>query len=81
MGTVHFADHSANHIKMLSIHIDPRAARELDRYPGCSRDHRRKCRNEPGHRWNHRNLLEDSTPIRHTAAPALVPQLLAPFVE
>jgi hypothetical protein len=34
MGMCHFAHHSANRIKMAGIHLDPRAARELDRNPG-----------------------------------------------
>jgi len=34
MGTHHFADHSANQIMMTAIHLDPRAARELDHNPG-----------------------------------------------
>ena len=74
MGTGHLADHSANHIKMLSIHLDPRAARELDRYPGCSRDHRRKCR-------NHCDLPEDTRPRRYTPTQDRLPELLAPMVE
>jgi hypothetical protein len=34
MGMCHFADHSANRIEMLGIHLDPRAPGKLDHNPG-----------------------------------------------
>ena len=58
-GTRHFADYSANRIKMLGMHLDACTARQPNRYPGCGRDHRRRCR-------NYCDLPEDTTPRRHT---------------
>ena len=82
-GTRHFADYSTNRIKMLGMHLDACAARQLNRYTGRGpfRSHARRSRNHRRRYRNHCNLPEDATPRRHAPTQGRLPELLTPMVE
>jgi hypothetical protein len=64
--TRHFTDYSANRIKMLGMHLDACAARQMNRYA-------RRCRNHRTRYRNHGDLPEDTTPRRHAPTQGRLP--------